>query len=119
MSSLACAQTLLAEWLDGYRLGHSRPLPFFAKTSLAAAQAYTEASDIPPDKARQAARNEYRDNKQRPGQGSRTEVKQVFGRDDTEPVETSLFWHLVQTLLVPLWLHFQAASDNEGGGSAG
>lgn len=103
------AQAWLASWLDYYALGHSRPLPFFAKTSLAAARAYTEDSDTPPDAAVKAARGDYRSGRFSAGQAERTEVAQVFGRDEAEPIETPLFWNLVRELLVPLHLYFAAA----------
>ncbi|MCP1659802.1 exodeoxyribonuclease V subunit gamma [Neisseria perflava] len=99
------AQEMLAKWLDYYRLGQSRPLPFFAKTGLAAADEYIKKEDWEAAKAK--AFKAYQDSKGAhgktlKGQGSYTEVALVFGQDETSPPDTLLFANMVKDLLVPL-----------------
>ncbi len=102
------AADLLGRWLDAYLLGQQQPLPFFPRTSLAAAEACTTA-DITagrlPENALNAARAKYRDNRDHPGQNRDSEVAQVFGRDESEPINSPLFARLVLELLAPLHLH--------------
>ena len=101
---------LLCRWLDYYALGQQQPLPFFARTSLAAAQACTADNtdgDTLPEKAVSAARGKYRDNNGHPGQNHDSEVAQVFGRDAEEPINTPLFAQLVLELLLPLHLRLK------------
>lgn len=111
------ARALLERWLDAWRLGQNRPLPFFARTSLAAARAWHKTPDMqtPPEAARMAAHKTYRhdDDGRSHGQEDDTEVALVFGRDDTLPTETDLFWRLVGDLLRPLLAYTDsAAGDN-------
>ena len=83
-----------------FNLGQTRPLPFFAKTSLAAAEAYGQKQSW--EDALNKARTEYHGNKVSKGQKDYTEVALVFGNEDTEPVEGALFQSLVEELLIPL-----------------
>ncbi|MBH5328195.1 exodeoxyribonuclease V subunit gamma [Eikenella sp. S3360] len=102
------AAELLGRWLDYHTLGQQQPLPFFPRTSLAAAEACT-AADLAagrlPEKALDAARGKYRDNRDHPGQNQDSEVAQVFGRNDDEPIHSPLFANIVLELLAPLSLH--------------
>ena len=94
------AQEMLQKWLTFFNLGQTRPLPFFAKTSLAAAEAYGKKQSW--EDALNKARTEYHGNKVSKGQKDYTEVALVFGNEDTEPVEGVLFQRLVEELLIPL-----------------
>ncbi|WP_066077755.1 exodeoxyribonuclease V subunit gamma [Bergeriella denitrificans] len=94
------ARDWLAAWLEYYRIGQSRPLPFFAKTSLAAAEEYLKKQDW--EAAKTAAFKAYNGNKMSKGQRSYTEVALVFGQDETLPTDTPLFENMVVDLLVPL-----------------
>ena len=94
------AQQMLQKWLTFFNLGQTRPLPFFAKTSLAAAEAYGKKQSW--EDALNKARTEYHGNKVSKGQKDYTEVALVFGNEDTEPVEGALFQRLVEELLIPL-----------------
>lgn len=94
------ARAILQTWLDYYNTGQSRPLPFFAKASLAAAEAYLKKQDW--QAAQSAAEGAYFGNKISPGQGSYAEVALVFGRDDESPLSTPLFQNLIVEMLVPL-----------------
>jgi len=94
------AQQMLQKWLTFFNLGQTRPLPFFAKTSLAAAEAYGKKQSW--EDALNKARESYHGNKVSKGQKDYTEVALVFGNEDTEPVEGALFQRLVEELLIPL-----------------
>ena len=109
----ATAQQLLRPWLAWYVPGQQQPLPFFAQTGLAAAQAWYKQdpdSTTPPDSAKQAAHSAYVGNRFKPGQAQRTEVALAFGRHDTLPTDTPLFWQLVADLLLPMIAHTQDAA---------
>lgn len=94
------AVTLLRQWLDYYHLGQTRPLPFFARTTLAAAEKL--AQNKSREDAAKAARDAYYGGKNSAGQRDYTEVKLVFGNDETPPIETPLFWNMAEHLLAPL-----------------
>ncbi|MFV2029322.1 exodeoxyribonuclease V subunit gamma [Neisseria sp. S1] len=108
----ACKQ--LEKWLDYFRIGQSRPLPFFAKTSFAVAERLLATDD------REAAENEafsqYLGSKMSKGQCDYTEVRLVFGHDDALPIETPLFWNLIENLVVPL-LEVLATDKTEDSGT--
>ena len=110
----------LARWLDYYLLGQQQPLPFFPRTSLAAAKACT-AKDLSaqglPEAALKAARSKYRDSRDYPGQNQDREVAQVYGRDEDEPINSPLFARLVLELLAPL--HLCIAPKESKGKKAG
>ena len=91
---------MLQKWLTFFNLGQTRPLPFFAKTSLAAAEAYGKKQSW--EDALNKARTEYHGNKVSKGQKDYTEVELVFGDEDTGPIEEVLFRRLTEELLVPL-----------------
>ena len=91
---------MLQKWLTFFNLGQTRPLPFFAKTSLAAAEAYGKKQSW--EDALNKARTEYHGNKVSKGQKDYTEVELVFGDEDTGPIEGVLFRRLTEELLVPL-----------------
>ena len=99
-----------------YLLGQQQPLPFFPRTSLAAAKACT-AEDLAaqrlPEKALTAARGKYRDSRDYPGQNQDPEVAQVYGRDEDEPINSPLFARLVLELFAPLYLRL-AAEEGTG-----
>ncbi len=94
------ARTQLKAWCAGYALGQTRPLPFFAKTSLAAARVLQDKNDT--EAAMQAARSAWFGNDKTRGQCDYAEVKAVFSRDEILPLDDPLFWALVRDLLVPL-----------------
>ena len=52
----------------------------------------------------------YVGNRFKPGQAQRTEVALAFGRHDTLPTDTPLFWQLVADLLLPMIAHTQDAA---------
>lgn len=97
------AQNLLEQWLACYRSGQTRPLPFFARTTLAAARAFAESKPGEQRQQAQAAANKaYYGNKKQKGQKDYTEVALVFGGSETPPVETAEFFYLAEHLLAPL-----------------
>lgn len=107
----AAARAQLAHWLAYYQTGQTQPLPFFARTSLHAAQKWQQSqqknnTDTEPDDAvRAKAKTEYLGNahgKDNKAQADYVEVAQVFGRDDVLPTENPLFWNLIRDLLLPL-----------------
>ncbi len=106
------ARGQLQQWLACFRLGHTQPLPFFAKTSLAAAEILAAGSKDGLEKARQKARSEYHGSKMSTGQRDYAEVALVFERAETEPIETPLFWHLIENLLVPLLQALRVTGEN-------
>ena len=94
------ARELLKEWLVYFRIGQNTPLPFFAKTSLAAAEEYNKKEDW--EAALRKAHEVFNGNKMSKGQKEYTEVKLVFGHSDESPLDEPLFENLVVNLLVPL-----------------
>ena len=104
----AAARAQLAQWLAYFRLGQSRPLPFFAKTGLAVAEVLSSNKADSLERAQQSARSEYHGSKKSTGQRDYIEVDLVFGRDSVEPIDTPLFWNLLEDLLVPLLQALQA-----------
>ena len=103
------ARELLKEWLVYFRIGQNTPLPFFAKTSLAAAEEYGKKEDW--DAALRKAYEVFNGNKMNKAQKEYTEVKLVFGHSDEAPLEEPLFENLVVNLLVPL-LNSVAGKNN-------
>lgn len=97
------ARALLTRWLDYYRLGQTRPLPFFPKTDLAAAKEWLSAKnqETAAESALQKARSEYNGNKKSRGQRDYTEVDLIFGRDTEPPTESPLFINILQETLLP------------------
>ncbi|WP_107687548.1 exodeoxyribonuclease V subunit gamma [Neisseria wadsworthii] len=109
------AQSLLTLWLDYYVLGQTRPLPFFPKTNLAAAEAWLNpGKDDPADKAKKAAYTAYNGSKMSTGQREYTEVDLVFGSADEAPPEQQLFWALTEQMLVPTLSACPRLQENEG-----
>jgi exodeoxyribonuclease V gamma subunit len=102
------AQAQLALWLEYYQLGQSRPLPFFPKTSLAAARSWykrRQKKNCAPEHSaedRNAAFKVYMDSHSGKPQADYPEVAQVFGRDEELPIDSPLFWQLIEELLLPL-----------------
>lgn len=102
------AQALLSQWLDYYLLGQSRPLPFFPKTSLAAATCWykNRQKSNPPaahsNEEYSAAFKAYMDSHHGKPQAEYNEVAQVFSRDQDLPIDQPLFWNLIEELLLPL-----------------
>lgn len=94
------AQALLQKWLALYAIGQGRPLPFFARTSLAVAEKMHNGED--ETQAMSTASSAYYGNKVSKGQKDYTEVALVFGNSETPPIESPLFWNMIQELLVPL-----------------
>ena len=94
------ARALLKEWLVYFRIGQNIPLPFFAKTSLAAAEECNKKEDW--DAALRKAHEVFNGNKMSKGQKEYTEVKLVFGHSEESPLDEPLFENLVVNLLVPL-----------------
>lgn len=102
------AQNLLTKWLDYYLLGQTQPLPFFPKTSLAAASCWyknRQRKNPPPDHSLEeysAAFKAYMDSHNGKPQAEYPEVAQVFSRDDDLPIDHPLFWNIIEDLLLPL-----------------
>ena len=107
------AAEILNGWLAYYLIGQTRPLPFFPKTSLAAAQTLLSESKKSEDEklqaARKAAATHYFGGKMNVGQADYAEVALVFGKDETPPIESELFWLLVENLLLPTLSALQEA----------
>ena len=89
------ALQLLSEWIAFFNIGQNRPLPFFAKTSLAAAETLAEKTDW--EAALKKAQTVYYGSKVSKGQKDYTEVALVFGGGE-EPLEQPLFENLVRLL---------------------
>ncbi|WP_373740130.1 exodeoxyribonuclease V subunit gamma [Neisseria sp.] len=94
------AADLLGKWLQYYRIGQSRPLPFFPKTALAAAAEFNKKQDW--QAALKAAYKAYEGGKMATGEKDYAENAQVFGRDDESPLNGALFENMVRELLSPL-----------------
>lgn len=107
------AAEILNGWLAYYLIGQTRPLPFFPKTSLATAQTLLSESKKSEDEKLQAARKtaatHYFGGKMNVGQADYAEVALVFGKDETPPIESELFWLLVENLLLPTLSALQEA----------
>ncbi|MDO4696222.1 MAG: exodeoxyribonuclease V subunit gamma [Neisseria sp.] len=102
------ARTLLDTWLHYYRLGQNQPLPFFPKTSLAAAEAMCNASrgKTPEEAAAEAARTAYFGGRFSTGQKDYAEISLVFSGQTVAPIDQPLFAELYDKLLVPTLLAF-------------
>ena len=59
--------------------------------------------------ARKAAATHYFGGKMNVGQADYAEVALVFGKDETPPIESELFWLLVENLLLPTLSALQEA----------
>ena len=105
------ALQLLSEWIAFFNIGQNRPLPFFAKTSLAAAETLAEKTDW--EAALKKAQTVYYGSKVSKGQKDYTEVALVFGEGE-EPLEQPLFENLVRLLADTL----AAAEKKEEAGTA-
>ena len=105
------ALQLLSEWIAFFNIGQNRPLPFFAKTSLVAAETLAEKTDW--DAALKKAQTAYYGSKVSKGQKDYTEVALVFGGGE-EPLEQPLFENLVRLLADTL----AAAEKKEEAGAA-
>ena len=105
------ALQLLSEWIAFFNIGQNRPLPFFAKTSLAAAETLAEKTDW--EAALKKAQTTYYGSKVSKGQKDYTEVALVFGGGE-EPLEQPLFENLVRLLADTL----AAAEKKEEAGAA-
>lgn len=94
---------LLEKWLDFYLAGQAKPLPFFPKTSLSAADTWLKnrEKEDAAGKAREEALKAYHGSKKTPGQKEAPEVDLVFGRAEEQPVDSPLFWHLIEQVLLP------------------
>lgn len=111
------AKNQLILWLKYYQLGQSRPLPFFARTSLKVAASWYKNRKKNPtqdygSEEQKTAFKTYQDshNNTRP-QAEYPEVLQVFGRDADLPINQPLFWHLIEQLLLPLQSCFESAQS--------
>lgn len=104
---------LLKPWLDYYQLGQSRPLPFFPKTDLAAAEEWLkkQGKENPIEAALQKARSAYNGSKQSMGEREYVEVDLVFGSAEEDPLATSLFLNLLEQMLIPLCRACQAKTE--------
>ena len=60
------------------------------------------------NKALNKARSIYRGNKVSKGQCDYEEVALVFGSNESEPIDSPLFWNMVSDLLVPLMENLKA-----------
>lgn len=113
------AQAQLALWLDYYQLGQYRPLPFFPKTSLSAARYWykrRQKANTPAEygsEERSAAFKMYMDSHNGKPQAEYPEVAQVFGRDDTLPIDSPLFWQLIEELLLPMMATLETAEKEQ------
>lgn len=113
------AQAQLALWLEYYQLGQSRPLPFFPKTSLSTARSWykrRQKKNSTPEhgaEERSAAFKVYIDSHNSKPQADYPEVAQVFGRDEELPIDTPLFWQLIEELLLPLMVTLETADKEQ------
>ena len=84
---------LLANWLTYYQIGQNQPLPFFPRTSLAAAQALQNTNSKTPsqERAEKAAFLAYSGSKMSKGQREYPEVELVFGQTEATPIDTPYF----------------------------
>ncbi|HFC3908131.1 TPA: exodeoxyribonuclease V subunit gamma [Neisseria gonorrhoeae] len=106
------ALQLLSEWMAFFNIGQNRPLPFFAKTSLAAAEAFAQKQDW--EAALKKAQTAYYGSKVSKGQKDYTEVALVFGNASQNPLEQPLFENLARLLADTL----AVAEKREGTGEA-
>ncbi|MDO5686025.1 MAG: exodeoxyribonuclease V subunit gamma [Neisseria sp.] len=104
------ARARLHEWCAAYLVGQQGPLPFFARTGLAAARAMVEGKNT--EAVITATRAAWFGNQKSLGQCDYPEVKAVFARDEILPIEQPLFHHYVTTLLLPA-VNIIGAQDNE------
>ncbi|MDO4878048.1 MAG: exodeoxyribonuclease V subunit gamma [Neisseria sp.] len=103
------AKEILSGWLEYYPAGQLGPLPFFPRTSLAAAEALipkkNRKTPDDPEQLRQEAYKkaweQYMGGKNRAGQAEYAEIKLVFGNDETLPINGDLFWRLVENIMLP------------------
>ena len=95
------ARQALSKWLAAYRRGQTAPLPFFPKTTLAAATALAKGQDW--EKAQKEAQKKYHRG-QYAGQEDDPEIRLVYGRDtDAPPPYTGeLFRRLAENLFAEL-----------------
>ena len=104
------AQTLLDAWIAWWRTGQTQPLPYFPKTTLAAAEALLKNSKKSDTERRRAAHKAaytaYFANKAGTPQADYPEVAQVFGRNNTPPIDEDPFWLLAEHLA-----HLLAATE--------
>ena len=94
---------LLNHWLTYYQIGQNQPLPFFPRTSLAAAKAL-QKGDGKADAQEQAQKEAfaaYHGNKITTGQREYLEVDLVFGQNEESAIESTLFWNMVKHMLLP------------------
>ncbi|MDO5059836.1 MAG: exodeoxyribonuclease V subunit gamma [Neisseria sp.] len=120
------ARELLDNWLVFYRIGQTRPLPFFPRTLLAAVGKWLEKrqkpdkTTTPEEAAEKAAYQAYYGNSHRAGQKDDTEIALVFGTDETAPIDSPLFRSIIEQVLQPTWeaLHLSQADGNEAQNAA-
>lgn len=99
------AQSLLQPWLQQWIIGQSKPLPFFPKTSMAAAQSQLKQND--KQQIIVDALNEWapRSTQYHFPESENATLKFVFRH--TDPLKDTLFLTLSEILLTPLLLHTQ------------
>lgn len=109
------ARSLLDTWLAYYRQGQIRVLPFFPRTSLAAAEAMLQPArgKNAAESAAEAARKTYYGGRLNPGQKDEAEVSLVFGSQDPPPVEQALFFELLENLLLPTLKAVGGSMENQ------
>lgn len=105
------AKALLEPWLAYYLMGQTRPLPFFAKTCLEAAEAYLSNSAqsqlTPQERLMKKAYSAFYGNAggRSVAQVEYTDVKTAFARSETDPLKDPLFLAILHSTLIPVLEH--------------
>lgn len=108
------AINLLNQWANYFIQGHTEPLPFFPRTSLTGAEAYQKIISDPKKPASEteikastikAAMSPFLGFNQYKGQNSEPEIILSFAGQ--QPLESPLFFELIQNLIVPLNAYIQ------------
>lgn len=95
------AHALLEKWLLWYAAGQNMPLPFFAGTSLAAAESLANPKNSGDGFLKNAA-GKWHSSNRHTGEADYETNKTVFGRDEIPPFRQPLFRTLAEELLLPL-----------------
>ncbi|MDN0082101.1 exodeoxyribonuclease V subunit gamma [Crenobacter sp. SG2305] len=107
------AQALLAPWLEGWLVGQENPLPFFPRTSWAAAVSLADAK-LAREAALTAAQNEWApafDGNGKVAQRDDPAIALAFRHVD--PLADPVFLDWAERLLLPLLAAFQQAEEGD------
>lgn len=109
------ARDLLIRSLRLWQLGQKQPLPFFARTSLQTADAWwqnkVEGETDVPTKAKQQAYTQYHGNKVQFAQADESEVALVFGYSSDTPIDSPLFYHIIEQICLPMYEHISSLNE--------